>query len=36
MDMAKERAMEFKQILAHNVLLAFPLFDSDVPACWRD
>ena len=32
MDIAKERGMDIKQILAHNVLSASTLFDGDIPA----
>ena len=32
MDIAKERGMDIKQILAHNVLSASTLFDGDLPA----
>ena len=32
MDIAKERGMDIKQILAPNVLLASTLFDGDLPA----
>ena len=31
MDIAKERGMDIKQILAHNVLSASTLFDGDLP-----
>ena len=31
MDITKERGMDIKQILAHNVLSASTLFDSDLP-----
>ena len=32
MDIAKERGMDIKQILAHNVLSESTLFDGDLPA----
>ena len=32
MNIAKERDMDIKQKRAHNVLPAYPLFDSDLPA----
>ena len=32
MNIAKERYMDLKQKRAHNVLPAYPLFDSDLPA----
>lgn len=32
MDIAKERGMDLRQILTHDVLLASPLFDGDLPA----
>ena len=31
MDITKERGMEIKQIIAHNVLSASTLFDGDLP-----
>ena len=32
MDIAKERGMDLRQILAHNVRSSSPLFDGDIPA----
>jgi len=32
MDIAKERGMDIRQILTHDVLAATPLFDGDLPA----
>ena len=32
MNIAKERDKDLKQKRAHNVLPAYPLFDSDLPA----
>ena len=32
MNIAKERGMDIKQVLAHNVLSASTLFDGDLPA----
>ncbi len=32
MNIAKERDMDIKQKRAHDVLPAYPLFDSDLPA----
>ena len=32
MNIAKERDIDLKQKRAHNVLPAYPLFDSDLPA----
>jgi hypothetical protein len=31
MDIAKERAMDLRQVLTHNVHSASPLFDGDLP-----
>ena len=32
MDIAKERGMNIRQVLTHDILSASPLFDGDLPA----